>query len=108
MSGTGRGERIANRSQESAVSGTTGMGHQASSASMVLHEAIIDLYLQVKVRSNDEVSLMNDRIQKIIYKQNYQAITKYKYYIWLISIIILNCLLSIHYLNVSVFDNCNI
>ena len=48
-----------NRSQESgvsAVTGNTGMGHQASSTSLVLHEAIIDLYLQVKVRSNDEVS----------------------------------------------------
>ena len=30
--------------------------HQFSNASQVLHEAIIDLYLQVKVRSNDEVS----------------------------------------------------
>jgi hypothetical protein len=26
-------------------------------ANKVLHEAIIDLYLQVKIRSNDEVSL---------------------------------------------------
>ena len=30
--------------------------HQFSNNSLVLHEAIIDLYLQVKVRSNDEVS----------------------------------------------------
>lgn len=29
--------------------------HQFSNSSLVLHEAIIDLYLQVKVRSNDEI-----------------------------------------------------
>jgi len=61
-SGNGTGVNVPpalNRSQESgvsAVTGNTGMGHQGSSNSLVLHEAIIDLYLQVKVRSNDEVS----------------------------------------------------
>lgn len=42
------------------------MGHQASSTSLVLHEAIIDLYLQVKVRSNDEVS-------NLLYEKNLNA-----------------------------------
>jgi len=51
MSGNGTGVSVPlalNRSQESgvsAVTGNTGMGHQASSTSLVLHEAIIDLYL---------------------------------------------------------------
>lgn len=37
----------------------------ASSASQVLHEAIIDLYLQVKVRSNDEIDRFSqDQLKK--------------------------------------------
>ena len=37
----------------------------ASSASQVLHEAIIDLYLQVKVRSNDEIDRFGqDQLKK--------------------------------------------
>jgi len=64
----------ANNSQESQGSGHTGM-HHASSGSMVLHEAIIDLYLQVKVRSNDEVSNLKNKY----YNQNLISQSQFYY-----------------------------
>ena len=63
-----------NQSQHSSMGGgqksqqmSQGPEHHYSAASQVLHEAIIDLYLQVKVRSNDEVSTFNLN-SKILHK----------------------------------------
>lgn len=47
--------------------------HQVSSASQVLHEAIIDLYLQVKIRSNDEI----DRFGQEQFKKERDRLLKF-------------------------------
>ena len=61
------------RSQVSQGSEIAGLNHNQSSASQVLHEAIIDLYLQVKVRSNDEVSINFNTILLIVNSNNHYS-----------------------------------
>ena len=53
------------RSQVSQGAESVGFDNNQSSTSQVLHEAIIDLYLQVKVRSNDEVSASFSSLYKV-------------------------------------------
>lgn len=58
---------------QSHLEGSQSNIHQYSMGSQVLHEAIIDLYLQVKVRSNDEI----DRFGQDQFKKERERLLKF-------------------------------